>query len=309
MTGDVAKGMGEISSLKPCCVCRSAAEVAVEYRLQNFQVLRCGRCGLHYVNEVFAQLPGDGIPEGHEQVGRLHSDYFRKRFRKNLARIEKLIPKGRILDVGCHHGYFLAAARDDGWDTAGIDLDGYAIKIAREQGIDAQHGVFEESDYPPESFDVTTMFYTIEHQSDPAGAVARAHEALRPGGLLVVETPTDDFLVGKVASVLSRLTGGRFAAPLSYLYGSSASSGHVYRFSASTLARLLESVGFRVIDVRPADNPSFGLYLAKRNYGRGQLRRLVNSMVFGTVFLMVNVLRLHSRMSMMAVKSMGDPAI
>lgn len=293
----------ESDTLKPCCVCnQESGNVVVEYRIKSYDVLRCLRCGLRYVNETFVASCGEGIVENHETVGVPHAGYWMRRFQKNLEQIESLVPVGRILDIGCHHGYFLAVAKEHGWQTSGLDLDGYAVKLAQAKGIDARLGVFQEMDYRAGEFDVVTAYYVIEHQSDPVSFVTRAFELLRPGGLLVLEAPTDDFLIVDVASAIYRLSGGRLSTALPYLYNSTDCGGHVYRFSTGTIQQLLGNAGYTAITVSPADNPAFGLYLAKRNYGQGFLRRQVNRAIFGATFAGVRILGLHSRMAVFARK-------
>ena len=48
-----------------------------------------------------------------------------------------------------------------------------------------REGIFEGSDFPPESFDLICCFMTLEHVQDPGALVAAAHRLLRPGGVFV----------------------------------------------------------------------------------------------------------------------------
>ena len=48
-----------------------------------------------------------------------------------------------------------------------------------------REGIFEGSDFAPESFDLICCFMTLEHVQDPGALVAAAHRLLRPGGVFV----------------------------------------------------------------------------------------------------------------------------
>ena len=41
--------------------------------------------------------------------------------------------RGKLLDIGCGNGYFLAQMRDLGWDVVGVEPDPNAVKVAKEE--------------------------------------------------------------------------------------------------------------------------------------------------------------------------------
>lgn len=98
---------------------------------------------------------------------------------------------GRLLDVGCGRGDFLSAFRDLGFDVAGIDISPSAQKMA---GPDIQVELANlETDplpFPSESFDFIFSKSVIEHSREPTLILSKAFEALRPGGLAVIMTPS-----------------------------------------------------------------------------------------------------------------------
>src|SRR5207249_2479651 len=56
---------------------------------------------------------------------------------------------GKLLEIGCGGGSFLAGMRDLGWEVEGIDFDPVAVDHARRQyGLDVRHGLLEDEDYP-----------------------------------------------------------------------------------------------------------------------------------------------------------------
>lgn len=93
---------------------------------------------------------------------------------------------GRLLDVGCAHGYLLDVAAARGWEVAGAEVAGAARAAAAGRGHRVVAGVAELE--PGERFDVVGLFQALEHLADPHAALRAAHDHLAPGGLVVVET-------------------------------------------------------------------------------------------------------------------------
>jgi SAM-dependent methyltransferase len=100
-------------------------------------------------------------------------------------------PGGRLLDVGCGSGAFVAQMAELGWRTQGIDPDPAAVASAREAGLDVTRGTLADVDSDERAglFDAITLSHVIEHLHDPGGDLRRINRLLRPGGLLWIATP------------------------------------------------------------------------------------------------------------------------
>lgn len=100
---------------------------------------------------------------------------------------------GRMLDLGCGRGEQLAAFAGLGYDVAGTDLAPQARELAG--GLDIRVADLARGPLPfePASFDFVFSKSVIEHMREPLALLERADEALRPGGLLVVMTPSWEF--------------------------------------------------------------------------------------------------------------------
>ena len=87
---------------------------------------------------------------------------------------------GRILDVGCGNGAFLAEARDIGYEVMGIDTSEAAVRLTEQRQIPSVAGDFIKTEFH-DLFDFITMWDVIEHLADPRAFVERALELLLPG--------------------------------------------------------------------------------------------------------------------------------
>jgi len=152
-----------------------------------------------------------------------------------LRRIERYRPPpGRLLDVGCGWGFFLTAARQRGWEPAGLEpLAGHAIYARATTGAAVLTDVLHDDSFPTESFDAVTAFQVFEHLPDPAGDLQRLWRFLKPGGILLIEVPN-------IATWSVALLGKRHRHFV---------PDHLTFFSPRTLRALLEKHGFEVLEV------------------------------------------------------------
>jgi SAM-dependent methyltransferase len=106
---------------------------------------------------------------------------------------------GPALDLGCGRGEALALLRDHGIAARGIDGSARMVAACRERGLEAEQGdLFAAlASAAPASLGAVLSFHVVEHL--PAGELDRlvrlAWRALRPRGVLVIETPSPLSLV------------------------------------------------------------------------------------------------------------------
>jgi SAM-dependent methyltransferase len=103
------------------------------------------------------------------------------------------VAPGPVLDLGCGRGEALALLRDWGLAGRGVDASARMVQLCRERGLEAEGGdLFEVlSGLPEASLGGVVSFHVIEHLPAPAldRLVRLAWRALRPGGVLILETP------------------------------------------------------------------------------------------------------------------------
>jgi SAM-dependent methyltransferase len=125
---------------------------------------------------------------------------FENRFRGERAEIRSrqadylklLRGQAPVLDLGCGRGEFLDLLRAEGIAARGVDGNANAVRECRERGLDATLGdvVAALRAEPRATLGGVFAAQVVEHLPPKALAelLAAAHEALRPGGLLVLET-------------------------------------------------------------------------------------------------------------------------
>lgn len=184
-----------------CVACGPVSALPVE-TTDGFRIVRCQQCGLVFVDGWHAlggldELYGPAYfrTDGASTIG--YGDYLAhrslhlKNSRSLLAILEREAPGAgrRLVDIGCAHGFFLAAARDRGWTGYGVDISADAVRYARDTlGLAVFQGDIDQAGLEPGSFDAVTLIGTIEHMPDPLATLRAAARLLRPGGHLLITT-------------------------------------------------------------------------------------------------------------------------
>ena len=229
--------MSDPAELSPvaCAVCH-AEDAELRFEKQGLQVVRCRRCGLFYVNP---RLSMDALRKLYNEQKISDTFYYVRTakddaisFNKRLKLIERLRPPGRLLDVGCGPGTFLALAQKRGWKARGIDVNATSVERCKAAGLDAVAGTFPHPELAGAKFDAIVLNDVIEHLTEPRAALQAVKEMLAPGGVMFISTPD-------VGSLVARMARSRWLhfKPVE----------HLTYFDRRTLARLLEEVGFEIV--------------------------------------------------------------
>ena len=142
----------------------------------------CDVCGSAYVSPAPIDSVIRGIYSGEwgdfsRDPEKLEMDFHPRRYWRELGIIPKPRRCGSLLDVGCANGAFLSIARRLGFsEIRGIDICPMAVEYANERlgaGI-ALYGDLLERPFAPASFDVVTLWATLEHLRDPGRFVEEA---------------------------------------------------------------------------------------------------------------------------------------
>lgn len=229
-------------------------------------IVECLGCGVLYVSP---RPTASAIAAFYSAAG--HYDHWDEEpgraamWARRVARIEKLVPSGRLLDIGAGQGDFGAAARA-AYDVDGTEVSSEGQRLAKERhGLDLRLGDALELELPQAHYDVITLWHVLEHVAEPGALLARCHALLKPGGVVCVAVPnTNARLLLTRATLKAKLSFGarqlrNGALPLPRLELKSASEEvHLTHFTLRTLVEALERSGFDVVerglDDHSADN-------------------------------------------------------
>jgi SAM-dependent methyltransferase len=106
-----------------------------------------------------------------------------------VEELERRLPEGGLLlDLGCGGGTKTRRLAER-FEVVGVDISEEQLRFARAEVPDATfvQGDFAELDFPAESFDAVTAFYSIVHvpRDEHAALFARILGWLRAGGLFL----------------------------------------------------------------------------------------------------------------------------
>ena len=106
--------------------------------------------------------------------------FFRKiltfPLRPLLSQIPQHRPGGRVLDIGCGSGGYLAFLASLAWACDGIEPGLKSRAYAQERlGLTVHPGPLESCGFPDSFFDVVTMWHVIEHLPDPLSTLVEIH--------------------------------------------------------------------------------------------------------------------------------------
>lgn len=122
---------------------------------------------------------------------RLETDYLRF-----IRPLRSLYPDGRALDLGSGRGEWLEMLAANGFSPRGIDLDDVMLAACRERGftVEKQDAVGALAGFADESLAIVSAFHLVEHLplETVQPLLQEALRVLKPGGLLILETPNPE---------------------------------------------------------------------------------------------------------------------
>ncbi|MHB1757763.1 MAG: class I SAM-dependent methyltransferase [Leptospirillum sp.] len=247
---------------RPCPVCNSPSNKALLFLEENIDksllsdfsfasrkepeymchhLVRCPLCDL-----IYASRP----PEQDELAKTYHlADYDSSEDATDAATsylksIEPIIAKlsnlENALEIGTGNGAFLDHLIAAGFkNVLGIEPSSSAISAAPEYRKHwIREGIFRESDYDPESFDLICCFMTLEHVSDPREIANSVLRLLRPGGVFITVTHDHNSFVNRILGKKSPIIDIE----------------HLQLFSPQSIKKLFTGCGYSDVSVRSFSN-------------------------------------------------------
>jgi len=233
------------------------------------------QCLSHDCRFVFLDLAGWKSPDIHKDY---YSDWVSGRLnpaapwiKARLNIVKSFKPTGVIADLGAGLGETAIALSQAGFSVVAIEESRKAINYLksvypaiswRNQNISqALEGVLHQ-------FDAITMFHVLEHIPQPKNIIRLADNALKPGGVIVVEVPD-------VSGGLARLKGRRWEYFIHH---------HVNYFDKRSLGRLMGVFGYQCFFVQRTYHFSYPQGDVAKDFVKGTLARIGLNSIIRTVW-------------------------
>lgn len=244
---------------QPDCVFCGYREAPVHLHRPRFEVRRCPHCAVLWCDPT--RFSDDFNPDNEAAYLEVEATIQRE----NAARLTELLrhvaPSShpRLLEIGCMHGDFVYQARAAGFEAHGADLSETAVVEANRRMPGSVRLATLDSSFADDSLDVVAAFNVVEHMDRPDEFLDQVVRTLRPGGVLIAETPAQESVYHHVLFLRGRAT------PDAQFDVGVHPGTHIFKFGRRSWATILRDRGFEVLEVEPRSTPMREL-LAKNRH-------------------------------------------
>ena len=245
---------------------------------ETFSIGECSDCGFRFTSDApvesqigrYYETP-DYISHSDTHKGMMNKVYHLVRSvmlgkkARLVIRSSRNLKRGRLLDIGAGTGYFAYEMAQRGWDVTAAEKNEQAREFARKS--------FEIKTMKPEdlaqleshSFDAITMWHVLEHVEKLDEEWEMLYRLLKDNGCLTVAVPNCSSADENIYKEL----WAAYDVPR-----------HLWHFSPSTMVRLAEKHGFRLIKSYPMPIDAFYVSMLSEKY-RGRKNFFVRGIISG----------------------------
>jgi 2-polyprenyl-3-methyl-5-hydroxy-6-metoxy-1,4-benzoquinol methylase len=237
-----------LSTVLTCTICHTsgrAHETGLRTcedvrHLGNYAVYRCDACGNAFTHPDLAPGAYELLPDAtNDALSPVESKLLQWMMKRRIDKLQTFAGEqtARLLDIGGGACAFANAAAQRGYDVTVIEPNeknrAYADTKRNVRFVADQFpgNLLRSNILAPASFDIVTMWHSLEHTPQPVEVLAAIRSVLKPGGLLFVSVPNIDSLQAR--------TGGNYWTYLDVPH-------HLCHFSPRGLESLLRKCGFEL---------------------------------------------------------------
>jgi SAM-dependent methyltransferase len=229
--------------INTCPMCGSPKAAADRTRAD---IVKCAECNIVYLRtrpsresmEARYQTYADGashmrlpITVDEMRTSGLRREYFMQELLSYVDKPGGML--GKLLDIGCGWGAFLANAREKGFEAEGVEICAKMANFANSvMGLKVHASQLYDICVEPGSFNVVSIIHVFEHLPGQKEALACIHAMLRPKGIFCGIVPN----YGSLCSKSLRDQWSWLDPEMHYIH-----------FTPLTLQLALEKYGFKVL--------------------------------------------------------------
>lgn len=170
---------------------------------------------------------------------------------KSLLKLK--VPPGKVLELGCAHGSFVALLKQCGFDAIGLEMSPWVVDYGRRTfDIEVLEGPIEKQAILEGTLDAILLMDVIEHLPDPSATMAHCLSLLKPEGILLIQTPdyrpemVYEDLLSEKAAFLEQLKPRE----------------HLYLFSPASITEFFSRLGADYLHFFPAIFEQYDMFFA-----------------------------------------------
>lgn len=175
-----------------------------DFRFKNvkeiFNVVKCVSCGFIFLNprleksQISGVYPLSFYEREDTLLFKLIEPFFRIAQNSTARLLKKYKKNGKALDIGCGSGNFVLVMQKYGYDAWGIEpnsiAEGTVVGSLKDH---IWYKDIKECQFSPNSFDIITMFQSLEHIHGTKSLFEEIARILKNDGLLYICVPDAAF--------------------------------------------------------------------------------------------------------------------
>lgn len=211
-----------------------------------FDIMECKKCTLRFTSQIPNEEDIGNYYKSDKYIShakRITSifDIVYKIIRKFTLRSKRNIVKrisqkqsGTLLDIGCGTGDFLKIMKQSGWNINGVEVNAGARKLAQTNtgSIILDQTEFFESE---QKYDVITLWHSLEHLNTLTRFLEKISVSLNANGVVMIAVPN----YKSFDAEYYKQDWAAYDVPR-----------HLYHFSFESMVKLMEKLGFGLIEYK-----------------------------------------------------------
>lgn len=267
-----------------CPICRN--KLFPGYRSWHQFCRECGYEKSNFKPTMNSYSSHQTIDENARETGLI--DLRKRNFSVLIKKITALkATGGRLLEVGCAHGWFLSEAKKN-FEVLGIEPDKKFLDATASHGSHVRIGYFPNALEERDKFDVIVFNDVFEHIPDIFEVLECCHKRLNKDGLLVINLPNNKGFFYKLSKTLCWLNIFSF---FERMWQKDFPSPHLHYFNIANIKKLLKDNKFKIeIDGNLPTLRLNGLF--KRIAHTGNYNTTICFLIYITIALLFPILKI-----------------